>query len=399
MKFGELTRYFTGIAAKRLADVEVNRLVSHQHEFNGDQALVRLLGKQRWELDASFVRLTDTAEPVRSPAKVTWYDARENQTYRSPEFRLYYTQNDAIDGARSGDLLVVARTQSGQMMVILTEAGSTVEAQIVWLFGLGDADTGPFQLAPLATAATDERVDFMARTLLQELGIDAIPVDEDALGGLIDTFGHAFPPTREFSEYARTNVPHGDRDDPDRMLVAWMEREETLFRTLERHLIAERLQRGFAGDVDSFIAFSLSVQNRRKSRAGLAFEHHVRYLLDHRGVAYAWHSETEPGARPDFLFPGKAAYDEASFPSSRLHLLAVKSSCKDRWRQVLAEAMRIEEKHLLTLEGRITPAQTDEMCRHQLQLVVPAPVQVTYTRSQRTWLMSVSEFLELVAYP
>ncbi|MFN2369176.1 MAG: type II restriction endonuclease [Desulfurivibrionaceae bacterium] len=48
--------------------------------------------------------------------------------------------------------------------------------------------------------------------------------------------------------------------------MAWMEREEILFRTMEKHLIGERLSQGFDGDVDSFISFSLSVQNRRKSR-------------------------------------------------------------------------------------------------------------------------------------
>jgi hypothetical protein len=43
----------------------------------------------------------------------------------------------------------------------------------------------------------------------------------------------------------------------------WMEREEILFRTLEKHLLGDQLRKGFAEDVDGFIAFSLSVQNRR----------------------------------------------------------------------------------------------------------------------------------------
>ena len=47
-------------------------------------------------------------------------------------------------------------------------------------------------------------------------------------------------------------------------------------------MVAERLKQGFVSedgvDVDDFIRFSLSVQNRRKSRAGHAFENHVEKL-------------------------------------------------------------------------------------------------------------------------
>ena len=42
-------------------------------------------------------------------------------------------------------------------------------------------------------------------------------------------------------------------------------------------------------------------------------------------------------------------------------MLAAKTSCKDRWRQVLAEADRIRTKHLLTLEPAISKIQTAEM--------------------------------------
>src|SRR5690606_19856344 len=94
-------------------------------------------------------------------------------------------------------------------------------------------------------------------------------------------FGRVFPKTAEFSAFARATLPDIDcRDAPDVALLAWMEREEILFRTLERHLIGDRLAAGFErDDIDTFIQFSLSVQNRRKSRVGQALEHHVQELL------------------------------------------------------------------------------------------------------------------------
>ncbi len=77
-------------------------------------------------------------------------------------------------------------------------------------------------------------------------------------------------------------------------------------------------------------------------------------------------------------------------------MLAVKTTCKDRWRQVLAEADRIVPKHLLTLEPCISAAQTTEMQGSALQLVVPAAILPSYSAAQRNWLMSFAGFLDVV---
>ena len=178
--------------------------------------------------------------------------------------------------------------------------------------------------------------------------------------------------------------------------MAWMEREEILFRTLERHLIANRLAQGFDDDVDNFISFSLSVQNRRKSRVGLAFENHLELLFVESGIRYSRAAVTENKSKPDFIFPGQADYHNPAFNPLNLTMLGVKSTCKDRWRQVLAEADRIKRKHLLTLEAAISTNQTDEMQAKDLQLVLPRGLHDTYTDSQRGWLMDVSAFVALV---
>lgn len=84
-----------------------------------------------------------------------------------------------------------------------------------------------------------------------------------------------------------------------------------------------------------------------------------------------------------------------AFDPLRLSMLAVKSTCKDRWRQVLAEADRIGEKHLLTLETAISDNQTAEMQSKQLQLVVPRALHSTYNEAQRAWLFDVGAFIRL----
>ena len=77
-------------------------------------------------------------------------------------------------------------------------------------------------------------------------------------------------------------------------------------------------------------------------------------------------------------------------------MLGAKSTCKDRWRQVLSEAQKITHKHLLTLEPGISENQTDEMKSKNLQLVLPKSLHETYRATQLSWLMDVTSFLNLV---
>lgn len=76
------------------------------------------------------------------------------------------------------------------------------------------------------------------------------------------------------------------------------------------------------------------------------------------------------------------------------------SAISARWGQrpayVLSEAVRIEEKHLLTLEPGISENQTDEMQAKKLQLVVPQRLHATYRPAQRAWLMRLGDFVPLV---
>ncbi len=104
---------------------------------------------------------------------------------------------------------------------------------------------------------------------------------------------------------------------------------------------------------------------------------------------------TEGKLKPDFIFPGIECYRDKKFESSRLTMLASKTTSKDRWRQILNEAVRIPLKHLITLEPSISLNQTNEMQSERVQLVIPAALHDTYTAGQRTWLMDVSGFLAL----
>jgi hypothetical protein len=148
--------------------------------------------------------------------------------------------------------------------------------------------------------------------------------------------------------------------------------------------------------VDDFIQYSLTVQNRRKSRMGHALQHHLAEVFSRHKVQFKAQAKTEGGNKPDFIFPGESEYYDASFDASLLLMLGVKSSAKDRWRQILPEAARIPTKHLCTLQPGISENQTDQMAGEQVQLVIPSSVHATYTDAQRSKLLSVSGFIDLV---
>ncbi|MGC0238298.1 type II restriction endonuclease [Arthrobacter sp. SD76] len=95
--------------------------------------------------------------------------------------------------------------------------------------------------------------------------------------------------------------------------------------------------------------------------------------------------------------PGKKEYHDLSFPSHLLTMLGSKTSLKDRWRQVINEANRIDLKHLLTLQAPISEDQTDEMQQEKVQLVIPRQYHADgFSERQQAWLMGVSDFLDEV---
>jgi EcoRII C terminal len=398
MKQGYLSEFFTGVALKKLSAVEADPARSNQHEFNGVTEVIQIFGRAKGKQthEARFIYLSDgDDEPVLDTGFVTWYDAREKHPTRT-EHRLYFPATAVSILAAEGDLLVIGRRPDNTVLVVIAQGGSTISNQIQWLFKLSPADRSGFSVREELESEQD-RLQFASRTILEQIGIVAEPTEENLLEKMLSKFEGKFPVTREFSAFARSVV--GDIDverAPDDALMSWIEKEEILFRTMEKHLIADRLTAGFKDDVDGFISYSLSVQNRRKSRVGFALENHMEELLQRFKIRYQRSALTERKSKPDFLFPGSKEYAMPAFDSVLLTMLGVKSTCKDRWRQVLAEASRITSKHLLTLETGITTDQTGEMAANKLQLVVPAPLHDTYTEDQRKWLFKVSDFIQHV---
>lgn len=382
---------------------------SNQHEVTGSKVLRRILGEVTrnaprvgadTRFHATYIWLGGEQEALSEEGRLSWYDSRANDPTRSAEWRLYYQDNPITELMRPGDSLFVARRPNDHILFIVTPDGTNIQSQLVWLFGLSEQPSLAFEQKEITRDGGGE-VDFAARYILDELGIEAAEPEADLLDGLIERFGLKFPTTRVFSELARSSLADVNAlDDPDLALLTWMEREEFMFRRLERRIVADRIANGFAGadgaDVDGFLKFSLTVQNTRKARVGLALENHLEAIFSAYALRYVRGAETENRNKPDFLFPGRGEYLDPAFPVERLTMLGSKSTLKDRWRQVLSEAERIPVKHLATLSPGLSENQTDEMRAKDLQLVVPRQLHGSYRPRQQDWLMDLRGFLKLV---
>jgi len=394
---GLLSDYFNGVAVKRLRTVEIDALRSNQREFNSSNQLKKMLGTpDRVRYTARFLWLGGEQDALAEDGFLTWYESRKPPRR---EHRLYFPSNAVCAAASEGDTLFIARRTNDTLLAIIVPGDSTIQNQLLWLFGLDEQPALRFESMDIGAEAAE--LDFAARCILDELGIEIEETEVDLLDEILSKLKGQFPTTAAFSELARHSLPDvNPLDGADAALMAWLEREEAMFRRLERTIVGERLKSGFLSgdeaDIDGFIAFSLGVQNRRKSRAGFSLENHLATIFKARALQFHHGATTEGKARPDFLFPGAAAYRDAAFPAERLTLLGSKSTCKDRWRQVLSEGARVAQKHLITLEPSISESQTDEMKMHGLQLILPKSLHATYKPAQRAWLMDLAAFIEMV---
>lgn len=312
---------------------------------------------------------------TRSSAK--WYASKS-------EYRVTGGFGEVIGSENAGDLFVlIRRAESDYLAFVLS-----TEADIEYF----RAQTGISPAEPFALLEGDGH---RQRSLL-ETG-----ADEEALISLfVSALGGEFPSGARISEESRRicELAYGGREDavarPDKRLLEWVDLEYRLFQRIEERNVLPRVVAGFS-TVQEFIDLANSVKNRRASRAGHSLEYHVEALLQANGVSYTPQGRTELHKRPDFLLPSEGAYRDPTFPSEGLSMLAVKTTCKDRWRQVISEADRIGVKHLLTLQQSISEHQLEEMFGAGIQLVVPKRFHRMYPAMYQQRLMSVADFLSV----
>lgn len=385
-----LSDLFSSIFYKLIANTELVSPNNRQHELNAgnmkqlfDYPSERLEGKIQWFYFGD-------SETKSEELKYTFYDARKNHPKRS-EWRLYYGSSFIPSHASEGDLLVIAKHYSGGLYGFIFDKSSSWFNSANELFAL-ESKTLTDKLQERSNLEKIE-LEEKIKLLLQEAELDLLSNTSntqiiDDVEIITGKFGNSFPTTRKMSEFARQNA--NTTGNPDKDLVNWLSREEELFRALEKIILEEKIEEGFKS-VDDFTALALSFMNRRKSRMGHAFQNHLEAIFIKEDIKFEPQIITEDKHKPDFIFPDAASYRNQGFKRENLTFLGAKSSLKDRWRQILNEAARIDRKHLCTIQQNTSQNQLNEMEKEKVILVVPEPLASNYSNCNN--VITLGEFI------
>lgn len=211
-----------------------------------------------------------------------------------------------------------------------------------------------------------------------------------------------FPDTRIMATGARNCfneangiVTHNIVSTPDDVLLGWLDTEYTLFKYMEEKVYSDIITKPFSS-IDTFVSMANEVLNRRKSRAGKSLEHHLADIFTRNELSFEEQVITEEKKKPDFVFPNGRCYHNMTFPGEMLTVLGAKTTCKDRWRQVLNEADRVDDKYLFTLQQGISSNQLKEMQDYRLHLVVPHKYLTSFPKEYRSGICDLSTFIGMV---
>lgn len=345
------------------------------------------ISKEAWSmfLDSEATKGTNIDIPVRirwqnnfdTDSRFKYYGVGTRNEYRITRFgRSFPFLNDD----NVGDLLVLARFDKDYYEAFVLQSDEDIDDF--------------FSCFNLSYDKTNQIID-----------VNQTEQPKQRLLTLISDFvvRHAdFPDTRIMAKGARNCFNMANKivannviADPDNVLLGWLDTEYALFKYMEEKVYSNILARPFSS-IDSFVAMANEVLNRRKSRAGKSLEHHLADIFTHNDLIFEEQVITEENKKPDFIFPNGKCYHNITFPGELLTVLGAKTTCKDRWRQVLNEADRVDEKYLFTLQQGISSNQLKEMCDYHLHLVVPHKYLSSFPKEYRSGITDLSSFIGIV---
>ena len=346
-----------------------------------------LISKSAVEMMFSRQELAQTGIPKRT-IKIRWQDDFETEscfTYYESKNELRITRFGRgfpfLKPEQTGTLFVFTKQTDIDYSGYFLETDDEIE-EFLDTFGISPTETNSLIDVQRVSAETQEKLS------IQEF-INNLDVDFPASDVMSAAARAIEEKTYDHIEYIRLN--------PDEKIISWTNMEYTLFRALEYARYGEIITKGFQS-VDEFVRVSNVVLNRRKSRAGKSLEHHLSAIFDGNCIEYSSQAVTEGNKKPDFLFPSQEAYHDHGFSVDYIVSLAAKTTCKDRWRQVLNEADRLKDKpkYLCTLQQGISGAQMDEMQAENVILVVPKPYIATYPKDRRDRIWTLARFVQYV---
>lgn len=346
-----------------------------------------LVGKSAWPM---FLKESPgRGENLKAEITIKWQDDFETSstfTYYGAsknEFRLTnfgkkfpFREEDNV-----GDLFILSKIDESYFEAFILSHDEDIEGFFV-AFNISSNDTNKI-IPKQFELTTEDKLYSCFLDFLKTLNVD-------------------FPTTIQLATQARDcynnsyNVtPETILQNPDKGILNWLDAEFELFKAIENNRYLERIKTPF-NSVEELVEIANTILNRRKSRAGKSLEHHLSEIFKISALNYSVQSKTEDNKKPDFLFPNIEAYNNPRFDSKKLIVLASKTTCKDRWRQILNEADKVKTKHLFTLQQGISTNQLKEMYKYDVCLVVPKPYLLSFPAEFRSKILTLDSFIEKV---
>lgn len=280
-----------------------------------------------------------------------------------------------------GDLLVLSRNDKNYFEAFVLSSDEDIENFFAAL-NISSTETNKI-ISKQQVQTTEEKLTECFSKYIESLEVD-------------------FPSTVELARNARNcylnsyNISQNYiKTNPDKEILKWLEYEYILFKTIENDRYSELIENPFPS-VEELIKSANTILNRRKSRAGKSLEHHLEEIFKISELMFQTQVTTENNKKPDFLFPNIEAYNNPNFDKNNLIFLASKTTCKDRWRQILNEADKIKTKHLFTLQQGISKNQLEEMKQYNVKLVVPKPYLSSFPQEYRADILILDQFINKV---
>jgi hypothetical protein len=354
-------------------------LTSHQAGFYVPKEAASLLFDElgvRGSNKERFVRIR-WQDDFTTDSRFIYYGTGTRNEYRITRFG----QNFPFLAAEYvGSLLVICRMDVDFYTAYVLERDEDID-EFFSTFNLVQQKTNHL-IDPNVSESPDAKISRLISDVVREL--DDFPQTEDMSRYARNVFNEAFDIT-----------PRSILANPDDVLLKWTDTEYSLFTCIEEKVYQSRYSTPFE-NCASLISFSNQVLNRRKSRAGKSLEHHLSSIFKTAQLRFDEQAITESTKKPDFLFPGAKEYQSDTFPAEDLTFLGAKTTCKDRWRQVLDEAKKIDVKYLFTLQPSIAVPQLEQMKAAKVVLVIPEANRTSFDVRYRDGLFSLKQFMYMV---
>jgi len=314
-------------------------------------------------------------DDFETSSRFIYYGVKTRNEYRLTRFgkNFPFLQDDNV-----GDLLIICKKSSTYYEAFVLQKDDDIE---IFFAELNISSTNTNQIIPKQFEKTAESslYDCFLK-FLNLLKVD-FPTTVELSTNARNCYNNAFSITEKII-----------RANPDKEILNWLDAEFQLFKTIENDRYSQRIQMPFK-TVEELIVVANTILNRRKSRAGKSLEHHLSEIFKTFKLTFESQSITEDNKKPDFLFPNMAAYLNKKFDEKKIFVLASKTTCKDRWRQILNEADRVKTKHLFTLQQGISKNQLTEMYKYNVCLVVPKPYLKSFPEEFQGKILTLNNFV------